>query len=176
MLFQILSGDSSRIGTDITPLHEGYVYFTPDDGGLYIDAEKDGTVERIQINPKNDVSYAAGEEQVIGTWIDGRPIWRKTFTWSTDPLPSSKWSYYRESDLVACNIGQYVNIYGMALCKSTSTTMTGTWQPLPRICPDALSAYSIGFGDLTDSCISVLFGSSYTSATLYVTIEYVKKT
>ena len=33
-LFKILKGDSSRISTDVTPFHDGYAYFTPDDGGL----------------------------------------------------------------------------------------------------------------------------------------------
>ena len=38
-LFKILKGDSSRISTDVTPFHDGYAYFTPDDGGFYIDSE-----------------------------------------------------------------------------------------------------------------------------------------
>ena len=37
-LFKTLRGPSSRIGTDVTPFHDGYVYFTPDNNGLYIDA------------------------------------------------------------------------------------------------------------------------------------------
>lgn len=38
-LFKILKGPSSRIDTATTPYTEGYAYFTPDDGGLYIDAD-----------------------------------------------------------------------------------------------------------------------------------------
>ena len=33
-LFKILRGDSSRISPDVTPFHDGYAYFTQDDGGL----------------------------------------------------------------------------------------------------------------------------------------------
>lgn len=51
-LFKILRGDSTRISTDVTPFHDGYAYFTPDDGGFYIDSEKDGVQTRHRINPE----------------------------------------------------------------------------------------------------------------------------
>lgn len=53
-LFKILKGDSSRIGTDVTEFHEGYAYFTPDDGGFYIDAVTGGENKRIKINPSGN--------------------------------------------------------------------------------------------------------------------------
>lgn len=49
-IFKILKGDSSRIDTKTTPYNEGYAYFTPDDGGFYIDAEVSGSQKRIRIN------------------------------------------------------------------------------------------------------------------------------
>lgn len=52
-LFKILQGPSSRIDTATTPLHEGYCYFTPDNGNFYIDAQVNGSLERILINPKD---------------------------------------------------------------------------------------------------------------------------
>lgn len=48
-LFKILRGDSSRIDMGTTPFHDGYAYFTPDDGGLYIDAEVNGEQKRIRV-------------------------------------------------------------------------------------------------------------------------------
>lgn len=51
-LFKILKGDSSRISTDITPFHDGYAYFTPDDGGFYIDATYNSTEMRVRVNPE----------------------------------------------------------------------------------------------------------------------------
>lgn len=50
-LFKILKGDSSRISTDVTPFHDGWAYFTPDDGGFYIDSEDNGEQKRHRINP-----------------------------------------------------------------------------------------------------------------------------
>ena len=60
-LFKILKGDSSRISTDITPFHDGYAYFTPDDGGFYIDSEDNGEQKRIRINPP----YTGGTSTAI---------------------------------------------------------------------------------------------------------------
>lgn len=63
-LFKILQGPSSRIGTDITPLHEGYAYFTPDTSGFYIDAQVNGELQRIQINPLDYVLEQNNGEQI----------------------------------------------------------------------------------------------------------------
>ena len=48
-LFKILKGDSSRIGVETTPFHDGYAYFTPNNRRLYIDAEENGRQERFPI-------------------------------------------------------------------------------------------------------------------------------
>lgn len=67
-LFKILKGDSSRISTDVTPFHDGYAYFTPDDGGFYIDSEDDGEQKRHRINPVN----SSGSTAVSATLLSGR--------------------------------------------------------------------------------------------------------
>lgn len=49
-LFKPLKGDSSRISMDITPFHDGWCYFTTDDGGFYIDSiGEDGTQKRTRV-------------------------------------------------------------------------------------------------------------------------------
>ena len=58
-LFKILKGDSSRISTDTTAFHDGYAYFTPDDGGLYIDAVVDGENKRIRVTSPGAEGSAA---------------------------------------------------------------------------------------------------------------------
>ena len=75
-LFKILRGSSSRIGLSATPFHDGYAYFTPDDGGFYIDAEDDsGNQRRIRINEPN---YGVRREtllllyHVLDGWMDSR--------------------------------------------------------------------------------------------------------
>lgn len=73
-LFKILKGDSSRVGTDTTPFHEGYAYFTPDDGGFYIDAVSGGSNKRIRINPNPiyaTCSTASGTAAKVATTQNG---------------------------------------------------------------------------------------------------------
>jgi len=53
VLFKILQGDSSRIDVSVTPFHEGYAYFTPDNGKFYINSVVNGVNKRICINPNN---------------------------------------------------------------------------------------------------------------------------
>lgn len=49
-IFKILKGDSSRISLEKTPFNEGWAYFTPDNGGFYIDVEVDGVQRRIRVS------------------------------------------------------------------------------------------------------------------------------
>ena len=71
-LFKILKGDSSRISTDVTPFHDGYVYFAPDDGGFYIDSEDNGEQKRHRINPVNSSgSTAVSATLLSGGWSSG---------------------------------------------------------------------------------------------------------
>lgn len=73
-LFKILRGSSSRIDTATTPFHDGYAYFTPDDGGFYIDAEDSGEQKRIRINPAN----GGGDPTLIVTTVLSASNWSGT--------------------------------------------------------------------------------------------------
>ena len=68
-LFKILKGDSSRIDLKTTPFHDGYAYFTPDDGGFYIDSEDDGVQKRIRINPPASGSTAITATLFASGWV-----------------------------------------------------------------------------------------------------------
>lgn len=48
-LFKILKGSSTKIDTKTTPFHEGYAYFTPDDGGFYIDVVEGEEQKRVRL-------------------------------------------------------------------------------------------------------------------------------
>lgn len=73
-LFKILKGDSSRIDLETTPFHEGWCYFTPDDGGFYIDTIVGSTNKRIRINPPALAALTGSEDQVIGFDEDGNAV------------------------------------------------------------------------------------------------------
>lgn len=67
-LFKILRGNSARISTEITPFHDGYAYFTVDDGGFYIDATNGNNQDRIRVNPKSD---GIALTLLPGGWLNG---------------------------------------------------------------------------------------------------------
>lgn len=80
MLFKILRGPSSRISKDKTEFHDGYAYFTPDDGGFYIDAatestDPDGAVQqkRIRVNPVMSVNGKAGDVALTASDVEAVP-------------------------------------------------------------------------------------------------------
>lgn len=66
-LFKILKGDSSRIDTSVTPFHDGYAYFTPDDGGFYIDSIENGIQKRIRVTSPN--SGGSESSAIYGTLL-----------------------------------------------------------------------------------------------------------
>ena len=52
-LFKIFKGKAVNLPTD---MHDGYAYFTTDDGKFYIDALVDGILKRTLINPTDDAT------------------------------------------------------------------------------------------------------------------------
>lgn len=73
MLFKMLKGDSSRISLDITPFHDGWCYYTTDDGKLYIDSEDGGKQKRTCINPTSGgASRAVSGTLTKNGWVSGR--------------------------------------------------------------------------------------------------------
>ena len=74
-IFKILKGPSSRIDLETTPFHEGYAYFTPDDGGFYIDSEVNGEQKRVRVSSNGTSGVASGD--VYGTlranaWVNNQ--------------------------------------------------------------------------------------------------------
>lgn len=57
-LFKVLRGSSTALESQ--PFHDGYAYFTPDDGRFYID---------VQLNSAPTYYYQAGTE-------NGQPVYR----------------------------------------------------------------------------------------------------
>lgn len=74
-IFKILKGASSRIDTTSTPFNEGYAYFTPDDGGFYIDAVVNSTNKRIRINEAiNNEAPTYTESSTLAFLVSGEKI------------------------------------------------------------------------------------------------------
>lgn len=100
-------------------------------------------------------------EQRIGTWIDGKPLYRKTYNLTT--IPSSNTDLF---DITGLSISRTVKLYGMLYTTAASFPM-----PLN----DSSSNYTVIF--LTKTAIrgrAVIGSGSFVSG--WITIEYTKTT
>ena len=98
-------------------------------------------------------------EQVIGTWIDGKPLYRKTINIGALPDTTTK-----EISHNIANISTITKVYGFA-------TTGQTFYPLPFVYD--VTTKTIGlYANVTK--IFVWTGNDRSSFTGYVTLEYTK--
>jgi len=103
------------------------------------------------------------EEQVVGIWIDGKPLYQKTYNFGSLPNSTSK---ELSSGLTNVNI---VNIFGI----SRGTDILG--MPLPRATSDG--TYTIDLTYRSDNKIRVTTANSWSGYdTTYITLQYTKTT
>lgn len=109
-------------------------------------------------------------EQTIGRWVDGKPLYRKTFVVTTPASGTST-----EVDTSGLNIDTLVYIFGMF----NSGTGTGSYEaPIPYVEPYNLQNSSINVFYLhDDSKIYVRKSSSNMAlASFHITVDYTKTT
>lgn len=105
------------------------------------------------------------EEQVIGTWIDGKPLYRKTFDLGNMGNPVSK-----SIDVSALNIKICTNMYG----EMHHTSLSNYYRPLPMVDNSALS--NNVRVDITSNILRVLSSGDWGAYDGTITIEYTKTT
>ena len=107
-------------------------------------------------------SYSTEEQKTGGTWIDGKPIYRKVIDIGALPNNTTKFVAHNIS-----NLGKVIHIYGYSY--------GGDFLPLPYTSANSI-AYSVQiYADSTN--IGIRTGadrSSYSSS--YVVLEYTKTT
>jgi len=121
---------------------------------------------------KYDLEYIGlndySKEQVVGTWIDGKPIYRKMI----EITPTSE-TY--KTQTFPHNIANVENIcrYEMFLVFSS-----GMVQPMPgaQFTSSGINVALTNFCDVSRTNIEVVFGYNRSSATVRVFIEYTKTT
>lgn len=118
-----------------------------------------GNTKKATINQVKAQNYST-TEQVVGTWIDGKPIYRKTYEDST-----SSTSY--QISVSGLNIDKVTNIYGIAKEPSGETEV-----------PAGFHLSSTAYFNLVynSSGIGVRTVDGYKDYTKYITIEYTKTT
>lgn len=60
-LFKVMRGESSALSSQ--ELHDGYAWYTVDEGGFYIDAETNNTVVRKKINDADNITVHSEDFQ-----------------------------------------------------------------------------------------------------------------
>lgn len=134
------------------------------DGGKHTDLNT--TLEQLKTDVENKHTYST-EEQVIGTWIDGKPIYRKVIVisqLSSDGLYNHNIS----------NLDNLISITGSMY--NPSGTGYG-WQPIPRINISDMAVYGIEIGNFRDTTFKLTRGSGYQSfGKAIIILEYTKTT
>ena len=106
----------------------------------------------------NEETYSI-EEQKVGTWIDGRPIYRKVIDLGTLPNNSSK---YVETGLIHTNI-RVIRLYGNA-CNASGSYQSGL--------NDIYSRLNL----VSDNTLGIQTTINFSSFTGYAILEYTKTT
>ena len=103
------------------------------------------------------------EEQIVGTWIDGKPIYRKVIDCGALPNSTLKQVPHGISDIDAI-----VSFNGVTFAKNKTAT------PIPYVYTDSINTVSL-FLEGTNVCIQT-FGDKTSYINTYVTLEYTKTT
>lgn len=111
-------------------------------------------------------NYSTTEQKTGSTWIDGKHIYKKTFSFTTSGSNTSTPVQHGISNLDAV-----VDYNGMLRQSSTQR------QPIPRVVADNNSGYNIGIGDISNTQFTLLVGTSVAKGVqAYVTLWYTKTT
>ena len=107
-------------------------------------------------------------EVKIGTF-DGKALYRRCYI-GTPTFAYGHWIYI---DTSTWGIGSLINVHGMVKVSGANNAILV--QPIPRVVPDNIAGYGIGYGDMNSDKIGILFGTGYTSIKkLILVIEYTK--
>ena len=116
-------------------------------------------------------SYSTSEIKTNATWIDGKPIYKKTFVVS---IPSSGNVVTFQHGVN--NLGFFVKSEGVAM---SSNGTTARFLPDFYINDDNISGVfgcAIYGGSLSSGNVDITYGSWYRGGTVYATLYYTKKT
>ena len=138
----------------------------------------DSSTIRVVQN-SNNISLASNAneysttETVIGTWIDGKPLYRKVI--EVTSIDSAKNNY--DVAISISNLNEIVNIGG-----TIKLSGMDTYKPITTIYTDSSSAvgsiYSFSVYAITNSYISLSYGSWWKEMfdKAYIILEYTKTT
>ena len=118
----------------------------------------------------SNLEHYSTTEQIIGTWIDGKPIYKKTILQNTFTAGESEINHN------ISDVERIVNISGIAY------RTDGSAEPIPTLCPpDYIKLWQLSVYDVNHTRYRIYVGSSLISdyaklGELYLTLEYTKTT
>ena len=112
----------------------------------------------------DDFSIYSTTEKVVGTWINGKPIYRKVFTFTT---PSGNNDY-----IISTNIA---NVGTVLSCTGGITEANGVLTPIPDAIDFSGTIYATSFR-ITNGDIYYKGNSAYGSKPAFAILEYTKTT
>lgn len=125
-------------------------------------ADIDGNESNVQneLNGIYEKSIYSTEEIIVGKWIDGKPIYRKTLTGT---LGSDLYTVVIDPGL----IDTIVNTYGIVIHPSTEAQMQlGCYLNERNYC---------GFYVGGENICSIFYSEQYATGSYKITVEYTKK-
>lgn len=155
---------------DLANLSAGQIIATKDEGNetsTPVDVVQDGNMHAVTSNAVADsLSYSTTETLTGGKWIDGKPIYRKTFSCGAMPNNAIKLVPVDVS-----NIGYVISLKGAAY---TNTWGYDIYLSLPYVAVDPNDIVQATYENGNIRFITTGDRSMYTTS--YITLEYTKTT
>ena len=127
-----------------------------------VNSNSDSTANAYSCDYVNKLNTYSTTEQRIGTWIDGKPLYRKVYDFGSAPNNTTK-------TLAAniTNLSAITKIYGFA------TTTAGYVTPLPQVVANGQNQIQLFFNN---NNVSITTTSDKSTYYCYVILEYTKTT
>lgn len=163
----------NRTGTFTTPSNCYYVNFRcyqadfiSNFRSLKVQIEKGEATNYVPHKEFSNKQIYSTSEQVVGTWIDGRPLYRKVLDFGSLPNAGTK-----DINIGTTNVKQVVKLQGFAF-NSEGATMPLPYPNNSNVTQNVTMSYSGG----TNGVIYVATGSDRSSFSAYIIVEYTKTT
>lgn len=133
--------------------------------------KNNGTTYYIPDIPEPNTNiYYSTDEMVIGTWIDDRTLYRKTFSTTMPETITDGTTSTNKIDLSSLNINEVVNINSIAKKDSLYVPLQYVWHSGESTIYHSTITYNASDKSLEISTN----GEAWSNVLVYVTIEYTK--
>ena len=157
------SGDWINMANNITNLNDVEVADI-EDGQVLAWDEAESVFKNVDMSGSGSISYST-TESVIGTWVNGKPVYQKTIEFGALPNNTTKEVAHGIS-----NLARIVSLTGAATNTTTRTSI-----PIPFVHRSTISTQvQIAITDTQIQIVTATNQSAYNET--YITLQYTKTT